>query len=78
VPRPQAGTGFDDGATLVLYTDGLIERRGEDIYTGLDRLAAALTRNARLDPERLADILLRELSPRNGPTDDTALVIVRL
>lgn len=29
-----------EGATLVLYTDGLIERRGEDIDRGLDRLLA--------------------------------------
>ncbi len=29
------------GATLLLYTDGLVERRGEDIDEGLDRLARA-------------------------------------
>ncbi|WP_329315144.1 PP2C family protein-serine/threonine phosphatase [Streptomyces sp. NBC_01262] len=78
VPQPQATIGFDDGATLVLYTDGLVERRTEDIDTGLDRLATALARHARLDPETLADTLLAELSPRGGPTDDTALVILRL
>lgn len=77
-PQPQAATRYADGATLVLYTDGLVERRTEDIDTGLNRLAAALTRHARLDPEALADTLLAELTPRRGPTDDTALVIVRL
>ncbi|WP_327426708.1 PP2C family protein-serine/threonine phosphatase [Streptomyces sp. NBC_01236] len=78
VPRPQATTTFADGATVVLYTDGLIERRGEDIDTGLDRLAAALLRHRHADPETLADAVLLELLPPGGATDDTALIIVRL
>jgi len=78
VPRPQATTTFTDGATVVLYTDGLIERRGEDIDTGLDRLAAALLRHREADPETLADAVLLELLPPGGATDDTALIIVRL
>ncbi len=78
VPRPQAATVFTDGATLVLYTDGLIERRREDIDTGLARLADSLTRHRSTDPETLADAVLRELLPPGGATDDTALVIVRL
>ncbi|NJP48204.1 PP2C family protein-serine/threonine phosphatase [Actinacidiphila epipremni] len=77
-PRPQAGVGFETGATLVLYTDGLIERRHEDIDVGLARLAASLTRHNGADPERLADALLAELLPPGGATDDTALVILRL
>ena len=51
VPRPQATAAFTDGATLVLYTDGLIERRREDIDTGLRRLADALARHQGADPE---------------------------
>jgi serine phosphatase RsbU (regulator of sigma subunit) len=78
VPRPQATTTFTDGATVVLYTDGLIERRGEDIDTGLDRLSAALLRHREADPETLADAVLLELLPPGGVTDDTALIIVRL
>ncbi|GKQ35402.1 PP2C family protein-serine/threonine phosphatase [Streptomyces sp. A012304] len=78
VPRPQAGTTFDSGATLALYTDGLVERRHEDIDTGLVRLADALARHREADPETLADAVLLELLPPGGATDDTALVIVRL
>lgn len=77
-PRPQAVTGFADGDTLVLYTDGLIERRHEDIDTGLQRLADALVRHRHSDPDALADLVLGELLPPGGATDDTALVIVRL
>ncbi|MYS95084.1 MULTISPECIES: PP2C family protein-serine/threonine phosphatase [Streptomyces] len=78
IPRPQAETSFTPGATLTLYTDGLVERRGEDIDTGLTRLADALYRNREQDPERLADTVLLELLPPGGATDDTALIIVRL
>ncbi len=77
-PRPQAATTYADGATLVLYTDGLIERRREDIDTGLGRLADALVRHRTADPETLADAVLLELLPPGGATDDTALIIVRL
>ncbi|MFI2205308.1 PP2C family protein-serine/threonine phosphatase [Streptomyces sp. NPDC020192] len=77
-PRPQAWTAYAEGATLVLYTDGLIERRGEDIDTGLARLADSLDRHREEDPEDLADAVLLELLPPGGATDDTALVIVRL
>ncbi|MFF3859492.1 PP2C family protein-serine/threonine phosphatase [Streptomyces sp. NPDC002209] len=78
VARPQATTPFTEGDTLVLYSDGLIERRREDIDTGLARLADALTRHLGTDPEPLADALLLDLLPAVGATDDTALVIVRL
>ena len=50
VPRPQAARRFAEGATLVLYTDGLIERRDEDIDTGLARLADSLARHRQRRP----------------------------
>ncbi|WP_035847484.1 PP2C family protein-serine/threonine phosphatase [Kitasatospora azatica] len=78
VPRPQAAVAFTEGDTLVLYTDGLVERRREDIDTGLARLADSLSRHRELAPEALADALLHALLPLGGATDDTALVIVRL
>jgi serine phosphatase RsbU (regulator of sigma subunit) len=76
--RPEATSPFDEGATLVLYTDGLIERRTEDIDTGLARLTDALARHRHSGPEDLADALLAELLPPSGNTDDTALVVIRL
>ncbi|NUP17465.1 MAG: SpoIIE family protein phosphatase [Streptomyces sp.] len=78
IPRPEAVTTYADGATLALYTDGLVERRREDIDTGLGRLADALVRHRTADPETLADAVLLELLPHGGATDDTALIIVRL
>lgn len=78
IARPQAQTAFAEGDTLVLYTDGLIERRHEDIDAGLARLADSLTHHQGTDPETLADALLTDLIPPAGATDDTALVILRL
>ncbi|MFF3877753.1 PP2C family protein-serine/threonine phosphatase [Streptomyces sp. NPDC001978] len=78
VPRIQAAAAFREGAVLVLYTDGLIERRREDIDTGLARLADSLARHQTDDPETLADAVLTDLLPPGDATDDTALVIMRL
>ncbi|MEU6544877.1 SpoIIE family protein phosphatase [Streptomyces sp. NPDC046859] len=76
--RPQAATAYEEGATLALYTDGLVERRREDIDVGLGRLAHALVEHLTATPEELADAVLLQLLPPGGATDDTALVIVRL
>jgi serine phosphatase RsbU (regulator of sigma subunit) len=77
--RPLAAAGYSDGDLLVLYTDGLVERRGEIIDDGLDRLAAAATRwHARnLSASETADGLLRDLLPTRGD-DDVVLVVKRL
>ncbi|MEU3279141.1 PP2C family protein-serine/threonine phosphatase [Streptomyces antibioticus] len=76
--RPQTRTSFEEGATLVLYTDGLIERRTEDIDASLARLSGSLALHRARDPESLADALLADLLPAAGNSDDTALVVIRL
>ncbi|WP_307814410.1 SpoIIE family protein phosphatase [Glycomyces sp. YM15] len=78
VPRSQAGHVYTPGDTLVLYTDGLIERRGEDIDEGLARLVATLGRHGAHSPERMADALLSNLVVAGGARDDIALIIFRL
>ncbi|MEU0243186.1 SpoIIE family protein phosphatase [Streptomyces sp. NPDC006235] len=78
VPRPQAGLSYSRGDTLVLYTDGLIERRDEDIDIGLSRLIDALARSGTLPVEELADGLLNRMGVSDGGQDDIALVVVRL
>ncbi|MER6925386.1 PP2C family protein-serine/threonine phosphatase, partial [Streptomyces spiralis] len=78
VPRPQAAVPYSPGDTLVLYTDGLVERRGEDIDAGLGRLTDVLTDHPRLNPDHLADTLLSRLGVSGGGHDDIALIVVRL
>ncbi len=78
VPRPQATVEFAPGDTLVLYTDGLVERRGEDLDVGLTRLADA-ARELRVQPvERFADALLARLADPSGQRDDVSLLVMRL
>lgn len=78
VPRPQASTDFRPGDILVLYTDGLIERRGEDIDVGLSRLVTAVRDLLALPPERMADGLLHAMADPTGQHDDVSLLITRL
>ncbi|WP_326756786.1 SpoIIE family protein phosphatase [Streptomyces sp. NBC_01635] len=78
VPRPQASLTYTPNDTLVLYTDGLIERHDEDIDTGLARLTSALTQHSTLAPDQLADTLLARLGVSGGTDDDIALVVIRL
>ncbi|MGW3989188.1 PP2C family protein-serine/threonine phosphatase [Streptomyces sp. NPDC004830] len=78
VPRPQAGLAYTPRDTLVLYTDGLVERRGEDIDTGLDRLTTVLRSERALPPAPLADAVLNRLDVTEGAPDDIALIVIRL
>ncbi|WP_328472629.1 PP2C family protein-serine/threonine phosphatase [Streptomyces sp. NBC_00448] len=78
VPRPQATAEYRAGDTLVLYTDGLIERRGEDIYTGVDRLIDAIRELRALSPDDLADGLLPAMTDPSGQQDDISLLVIRL
>jgi PAS domain S-box-containing protein len=67
---------IEQGSTVVLYTDGLVERPGEHIDNGLDRLAEAV-RGASVDPQEICDLVLRELVPEIGAPDDVALLTLR-
>jgi serine phosphatase RsbU (regulator of sigma subunit) len=60
--------------TILAYTDGLIERRNEDITDGFERLRAASERAGQLD-ELLDDILLA-LVP-DGSSDDVVVLGIR-
>ena len=60
-------------STMLLYTDGLIERRGEAIDAGLSRLQAAVANDPPEDVCR--DVMLR-LVGSTSTTDDVALLAV--
>lgn len=64
------------GSTLLFYTDGLIERRGQDLDEGLHRLLAAVEQHASADLDTLCDAVLDAMVPQAGE-DDVAMVAVR-
>lgn len=64
------------GDTFVLYTDGLVERRGESLRTGLARLAATLAEIGDGEPQELAEEIIDRLLA-DGARDDVALVVHR-
>jgi serine phosphatase RsbU (regulator of sigma subunit) len=68
---------LDRGATVLLYTDGLVERRDADLDQGLLRLRTALTELAGLPLDELLDEIIERLV-QGRPDDDVALVAVRL
>ena len=65
------------GETLLLFTDGLVERRGESITVGFERLREALA-SAPDDVDALCDHVLRETGAEGVNTDDVAMLAVRL
>jgi serine phosphatase RsbU (regulator of sigma subunit) len=83
---PPLGTGFADyettslalapDDTLVMFTDGLVERRGEDIDASLSRLA-----HLRLCPDQDVTAVLDEILTRldaERADDDVAVITTRL
>ncbi|MGW6861776.1 PP2C family protein-serine/threonine phosphatase [Streptomyces xanthophaeus] len=77
-PRTCAGRSLAPGSTLLLYTDGLVEQRGQDIETNIYRLAHLLaTAPPRIRLHALLRSLLDEIGPREGE-DDTVLFAVRI
>jgi PAS domain S-box-containing protein len=75
--RPEASTAFREGSTLLLYTDGLVERRGESLDAGFGRARANLAANRHLPAEQLADALVAQLLEPGRQEDDVALVLHR-
>jgi len=57
----------------VLYTDGLIERRGSSLNEGLERLVSEASGRP-ADPESLCDRLIGSLVGKEPPPDDVALL----
>ena len=75
--RTEEDRSLDCTSVVLLYTDGLVERRGQSIETGLEELERALSSLAGCALEDLCDALLERLLPERLE-DDVALVAVRL
>ena len=76
-PRPQATQELPAGSTLMLFTDGLVERKHHSIDDGITSATEVLTKTLGSPAETVADAVLRELAPPHGYDDDVAIVIHR-
>jgi PAS domain S-box-containing protein len=76
-PRPQTSLLLPAGSMLMLFTDGLVERKHESIDIGIARAADALVDALSLPLEDIPAAVLGALSPASGYDDDVAMVIYR-
>jgi serine phosphatase RsbU (regulator of sigma subunit)/PAS domain-containing protein len=75
--RRESVVTLDRGSTVLLYTDGLVERRDADLDAGLVRLRQTLVELADRPLEELLDEVIERLV-HGRPEDDVAIVAVRL
>ena len=72
--RRQATAALPPGATLMLYTDGLVERRNQPLDAGIDAAAAAMAERAGDHPDLVADHVMAAMTPAAGYDDDVAVL----
>jgi sigma-B regulation protein RsbU (phosphoserine phosphatase) len=75
--RAEACCTLDPGSTVLLYTDGLIERRLSTVDDGMSRLRAAILSGRRESLKRMVERLVREL-PDAQHSDDVCLLAAHL
>ena len=65
-----------EGDSIVLVTDGVFERRGEDFDQSISKLEAALARHAHRSLDDYADAVVADMIP-GEPDDDACMLILR-
>ncbi|MCG7592614.1 SpoIIE family protein phosphatase [Mycobacterium sp. PSTR-4-N] len=76
-PRPEARVVVPAGATLMLYTDGLVERRGATLDDGLARALDMVGEHRGTALDELVDTVMSGLAPDEGYHDDVVLLLYR-
>jgi serine phosphatase RsbU (regulator of sigma subunit)/anti-sigma regulatory factor (Ser/Thr protein kinase) len=66
---------IEQGSTLILFTDGLVEVRGTSIELRLDELRRTVETSPK-DPEVLCDAVLERMLGHQEPQDDVALLVL--
>ncbi|WP_434443941.1 PP2C family protein-serine/threonine phosphatase [Lentzea sp. E54] len=72
--RRSTGMDVPPGTLIVLYTDGLVERRGQDLDLGLERLRRMI---GPMEPEQACILAMSTMVGDQPATDDIALVAIR-
>jgi anti-sigma regulatory factor (Ser/Thr protein kinase) len=77
-PRSESVVELTPGSTVFLYTDGLVERRGEIIDRGIERLADAVGQHLEFASAALCDRVVTASMQGSVQSDDIALVAASL
>jgi anti-sigma regulatory factor (Ser/Thr protein kinase) len=77
-PRRNARRRIDVGSRLVMYTDGLVERRSEPLDEGLNRLVHAVAETRHTPVDRLPEVILGLLFADYEQRDDVAMICTEL
>jgi len=77
VERQEADYLLPARSTLLLYTDGLVERRGRSLTDGIAEAGAVVVSGSEDSLEDLATHLMARLEPSRGYGDDVAVVLYR-
>ncbi|WP_240468422.1 SpoIIE family protein phosphatase [Streptomyces dangxiongensis] len=75
--RPQSACILPARATLLLYTDGLVERRRRPLSAGIDQAGEAVQDGRDVPVDDLATEVMTRLAPVGGYDDDVALLLYR-
>jgi serine phosphatase RsbU (regulator of sigma subunit)/anti-sigma regulatory factor (Ser/Thr protein kinase) len=75
--RPEGHMTIPARATLLLYTDGLVERRRRSLDDGISRAAAVVQHGRTSTLDDLADDVMSGLTPGGGYQDDVAILLYR-
>ena len=73
--RAAGAAALPHGAVMLLYTDGLVERRDAGLDEGMARLAR-VARGAPREPQRFCDKVIGRMLGGEGPADDVAVVAI--
>ncbi|WP_155370939.1 SpoIIE family protein phosphatase [Catellatospora vulcania] len=76
-PRSQAEHTMPARATMMLYTDGLIERRRRPLDEGIETATTTLHQGRDIDIDQLAAHVMDQLTPAGGFDDDVAFLLYR-
>lgn len=74
LPRPDHSRALPPGSTVILYTDGLVERRDQNLTQGMRALAALARHHAREPVDQLCRTLA-DHHPGDGLDDMAALIL---
>jgi len=70
-----AALDLEPGDTLLLYTDGVVERRTSALYEGLERLAALAVDHREVSASELVDLVIERLGA--AAEDDCCVLVAR-